>query len=112
MGSLLYKYPCYPTIRHFAPVIHGDFNKPCGLAYKIYKGQLELETNSQKRGHTRELKLGQTSNLIQLDECFQNIPPFTGLKLFGHYSKVVQWLGNEQKAIVKQLIAAAILLLI
>ena len=67
---------------------------------------------AKKRGHTGELKLGQTSNLTQLDERFRNIPPFTGLKLFRHYSKVVQWTGNEQKAIVKQLIATATLLLI
>ena len=58
------------------------------------------------------MKLGQTSNLTQLDERFWNIPPFTGLKLFRHYSKVVEWTGNEQKAMVKQLIAAATLLLI
>ncbi len=32
---------------------------------------------------------------------------FPDLKLFQHYSKVVQWTGNEQKAMVKQLIAAA-----
>ena len=44
---------------------------------------------AKKRGHTGELKLGQTSNLTQLDERFRNIPPFTGLKLFRHYSKVV-----------------------
>ena len=34
------------------------------------------------------------------------------MKLFRHYSKVVQWLGNKQKTMVKQLIIAAILLLI
>ena len=43
----------------------------------------------KKRGYTGELKLGQTSNLTQLDERFRNIPLFTGLKLFKHYSKVV-----------------------
>ena len=56
---------------------------------------------AKKRGHTGELKLGQTSNLTQLDERFQNIPLFTSLKLFRYYSKVVQWLGNKQKAMVK-----------
>ncbi len=34
------------------------------------------------------------------------------MKLFGHYSKVVQWLGNEQKVIVKQLITVTTFLLI
>ncbi len=58
------------------------------------------------------MKLEQTSNLTQLEERFRNIPPFTGLKLFGHYSKVVPWSGNEQKAMVKQLIATTTILLI
>ena len=43
-----------------------------------------------KKGYTRELKLRQTSNLIQFDKHFKNIPIFIGLKLFGHYNKVVQ----------------------
>lgn len=37
---------------------------------------------------------------MQLNERFQNISVFIGLKLFQHYSKVVQWLGNEQKAML------------
>lgn len=67
---------------------------------------------AKKRGHMGDLKLGQTSNLTQLDERFRDIPHFTDLKLFSHYSKVVQWTGNEQKVMVKQLIPAATLLLI
>ena len=66
---------------------------------------------AKKRGHTGELKLEQISNLTQLDECFWKIPPFIFLKKFKHYSKVVQWTGNEQKVMVQQLIAAATLLL-
>ncbi len=58
------------------------------------------------------MKLSQTSKLNQLDERFQAVPPFTNLKLFQLYSKVVQWIGNEHKAIVKQLIVAATPLLI
>ncbi len=58
------------------------------------------------------MKLEQTSNITQLDERFRNILPFIVLKLFGHYSKVVQWLGNKQKAMVKQLIIVATPLLI
>ena len=65
-----------------------------------------------KKGHTGKLKVGQISNFTQLDKHLQNIPSFIGLKSFRHYSKVVHWLGNEQKSMVKQLIAAAILLLI
>ena len=40
--------------------------------------------------HQRQLKLGQTSILIQLDKHFRVVPLFTDLKLFQHYSKVVQ----------------------
>ena len=67
---------------------------------------------AKKSGYTGELKLGKTSNLTQLDKHFRKILPFIGLKKFKHYSKVVQWTSNEQKAIVKQWIAAATLLLI
>lgn len=47
-----------------------------------------------------------------MDEYFRNILPFTNLKLFGHYNKVVQWTENKQRAIVKQLIIVATPLLI
>lgn len=40
--------------------------------------------------YTKELKLGQTNNLIQLNEHIQNISLFSSLKLFKHYNKVVQ----------------------
>ncbi len=83
-----------------------------GWLTKSIKDNYNRKQIAKKREHTEELKLGQTSNLTQLDERFRNIPPFTGLKLFGHYSKVVQWSGNEQKAMVKQLIASATPLLI
>ena len=67
---------------------------------------------AKKRGHKRQLKLGQISKVTQLDEQFRALLLFPDLKLFQHYSKVVQWIGNEQKTIVKQLIIAAISLLI
>ncbi len=83
-----------------------------GWLTKSIKANYKPKQMVKKRGHTGELKLGQISNLTQLDERFWNILPFTGLKLFRYYSKVVQWSGNEQKAMVKQLITAATLLLI
>ena len=67
---------------------------------------------AKKQRHQGQLKLGQTSKLTQLDERFRAVPPITDLKVFHHYSKVVQWTGNEQKAMVKQLIVAATPLLI
>ena len=67
---------------------------------------------AKKRGHNGLLRLVQTSKVFQLDERFRNVLPFLHLKLFQHYSKVVQWTGNEQKAMVKQLVIAATPLLI
>lgn len=67
---------------------------------------------AKKKGYTGELKLGRTNNLKQLDERFQNISPFTGLKLYRDYNEVVQQSNNKQKVMIKQLIAAADLLLI
>ncbi len=58
------------------------------------------------------MKLGQPSKLTQLDKRFRVFPLFTDLKLFQHYSKVVQWTGNKQKAMVKSLIMVATSLLI
>ena len=66
---------------------------------------------AKKKRNTKELKLGQTSNFIQLNERFRKILPFTDLKLFKYYSKVVEWTSNKQKAMVKQLIATATCLL-
>ncbi len=67
---------------------------------------------AKKRRHQGQLKLGQRHKLTQLDERFWAISLFTDLKLFQHYSKVVQWIGNKQKAMVKQLIVVAMPLLI
>ena len=62
---------------------------------------------AKRRWHQGQLKLGQTNKLTQLDERFQAVPLFMDLKLLQHYSKVVQWTGNEQKVMVKQPIVAA-----
>lgn len=67
---------------------------------------------AKKRGQDGQLRLGQTSKVTQLDERFRVVPPFPDLKLFQHYSKVVQWTGNKQKVMVQQLIVAATPLLI
>ena len=39
------------------------------------------------------------------------MPRFTGLKYFRHFSKIKQWSGNEQKAIVRQPIPILVSLL-
>jgi hypothetical protein len=48
--------------------------------------------------------INESSGSIQLDECFQCVPAFTGLKRFSRFSNVKQWTGVEQKAIIRQLI--------
>ena len=85
----------------------GIIIKLVGWITKSIKKKPKPIQMAKKRGHTRELKLEQTSNLTQLDERFRKISLFTGLNKFKHYNKVVQWTSNEEKAMVKQLIAAA-----
>lgn len=41
---------------------------------------------------------------VQLDRRFRQVPPHTGLKRFLAFSKVQQWTGNEEKAMVRQLL--------
>ena len=68
---------------------------------------------AMRRGHNGQLRLlEQTSKISQLDEQFRNVFLFPDLKLFQHYSKVVQWTGNKKKAMIKQLVVAATPLLI
>jgi hypothetical protein len=47
----------------------------------------------------------ESSGIMQLDERFRCVPPFTGLKRFRCFSQVKQWTGVEQKAIIRQLIS-------
>lgn len=42
--------------------------------------------------------------ILQLDNRFRNVPRFTGLKHFDHFSHVQQWTGEEQKAVLRILI--------
>jgi hypothetical protein len=39
-----------------------------------------------------------------IDERFRSIPAYPGLKLFSHFSKVKQWTGDEQKAMIRQMV--------
>lgn len=45
---------------------------------------------AKKQKYDRQLKLKQTSKITQFDKQFCIVPPFTELKLFQHYRKVVQ----------------------
>ena len=67
---------------------------------------------AKKQRHQEQLYPGQIDKLNQLDERFRAILTFTDLKLFQHYNKVIQLTNNKQKAMVKQLIMAAMPLLI
>jgi len=55
-----------------------------------------------------------TGGKSQLDDRFKNVPEYAGLRLFSRtaFSKVSQWTGDEQKAIVRQLVAVVTPLLI
>lgn len=58
----------------------------------------------RKRSAKGKEKVAESAASIQLDERFRQVHGFTGLKRFSHFSKVKQWSGNEQKAMVRQLV--------
>ena len=39
-----------------------------------------------------------------INERFRSIPAYPGLKVFSHFYKVKQWTGDEQKAIIRQMV--------
>jgi hypothetical protein len=63
-------------------------------------------TNTITKERRRQGKSGisQSAINIQLDDRFNQVPYFPGLKRFHHFSHVKQWTGDEQKAILRQLI--------
>ena len=70
-------------------------------------------TKRTRKGVARPKKsLEQSAADIKLDHRFRQVPDFVGLILFKEFSKVKQWTGNEQKAIVRQLMTVITPLLI
>ena len=59
---------------------------------------------SRKRNGQRR-SISQAAAVLQLDDQFAQIPSFGGLKTFPHFNTITQWTGNEQKAIMRQLVA-------
>jgi hypothetical protein len=59
----------------------------------------------KRRGGGQERSILDCSYVEQLDYRFKQVPPYPGLKLFNNtaFSKVKQWTGNEQKALIRQL---------
>ena len=76
----------------------------------------DVISNGRSKGTVKRKKKGKSvlelAASIQLDERFRQIPSHTRLKHFRHFSKVQQWSGVEQKAIVRQLVPAIAPLLI
>jgi hypothetical protein len=58
------------------------------------------------------LILQDSSSKVQLDNWFSKVLYFPGLKQFQNFSHIKQWTGDEQKAIVGQLIPIIALLLV
>lgn len=52
---------------------------------------------AKKLLHQRKLKPGKISNLIKLNKDFQAFPPFSDIKLFEHYNKIIRWIRKKQK---------------
>ena len=57
-----------------------------------------------RQGRGRKRNTMDAGGKARLDQRFRKVPAFSGLKRFDHFSSVKQWTGNEQKAIVRQLI--------
>jgi hypothetical protein len=49
-----------------------------------------------------------TSGISRLDQRYRPMPHFPGLKIFNHtaVSKIQQWTGREQRALLRQMVAA------
>lgn len=66
-----------------------------------------LTPESTMAGHKRK-KGGKlvkdSSHIIQLDDRFRQVPAFHNMKQFSNFSSVSQWTGNEQKAMIQQLV--------
>lgn len=72
---------------------------------------IEANMSRKKRRRKGVKTLADSEASIQLDERFSRVPCFTGLKCFRHFSKIKQWSGNKQKAMVRQLIPVLVPLL-
>ena len=70
----------------------------------------EMAANTQRASkHGTKKKWGNklikdSHHTVQLDHRFRQVPAFHNMKCFAHFSKVKQWTGNEQKAMIKQLV--------
>ena len=78
-----------------------------GIAMYLITWSKDLVTSAipmvrKRKGQGRTV--AESSGTVQLDERFRRVPQFPGLKLFKGFSRVKQWTGVEQKAIVRQLI--------
>ncbi|KAI9840208.1 MAG: hypothetical protein M1837_001836 [Sclerophora amabilis] len=59
---------------------------------------------TRKRRRNQTSLIVNTPGWVQLDHRFRQVPHYTGLKRFTHFSEVKQWTGVEQKAIIHQFI--------
>lgn len=66
----------------------------------------QIVAKRQTRKEGRVAKASRNGK-TQLDQRFKDVPVYTGLRRFARtdFSKVTQWTGDEQKAVVKQLVA-------
>ncbi|KAF2702389.1 hypothetical protein K504DRAFT_394457 [Pleomassaria siparia CBS 279.74] len=78
------------------------------LLHQLHKGIVKhsLDWLSLLIGdiHGKSSKNLSTTGRHKLDDNYRNVPHYPGLKIFNHtaYSRISQWTGNEQKAIMRQ----------
>ena len=73
---------------------------------------IEDKSEGRKKRKKGEKTIAESAASIQLDERFRRVPGFTDLKRFKSFSKVKQWSGNEQKAMIRQFVPVITPLLI
>ena len=71
-------------------------------------GEEAAGAQQSSKGGTKRKKITKlmenSHHALQLEHRFRQVLAFHEIKCFDHFSKVKQWTGNEQKAIMKQLV--------
>jgi hypothetical protein len=67
--------------------------------------KVRLGSGSRARKRSSDgARVDQSSWTTRLDDRFCQVPEIAGLRLFPHFSNVSQWTGNEQKALIRQIV--------
>ncbi len=73
---------------------------------------LRIEMSINKKRKKQTIRLTNLSRIDQLNVRFRNVSNFTNLKIFLKFPKVKQWINEEQKFIIRQIISIMTFLMI